>query len=230
MEIDQADYALLNAVSLDEWQVYLLSGGVGMESVMNMPSHGLDEGELVTHFFELWRRGLVQCSLESPWSPADPNIELLREQFNYAADHPPTGRVLAYRLSSAGGGLWETLAAPDWSRFIRSSHGPSEGEWVLGGGNRRRVELLRKCERLFPSPVPGTERWEDLRPWQATYWKSVAVGYELTFKCDPQSFGLGRRSIDTYGSIQKECEDLIETWHDWCKSFEEVCNEYLKDA
>jgi hypothetical protein len=41
MEIDQADFALINAVSRDEWLAYLLNGDVDMESIMNMPGHGI---------------------------------------------------------------------------------------------------------------------------------------------------------------------------------------------
>lgn len=230
IEIDKADYALLNAVSLEEWQVYVLSGGVGMESVMNMPSHGLAEGELIEHFFRLWRRGLVECSLESHGLPTDPNIGLLRDQFDYVGDHPPVGQVLVYRLSASGGSLWEALASPDWRRFIRSNHGHSAGQWVLGGGDQTRVEVLRRCRRLFPPPVPGTERREAFQPWQATYWKTVAVGYEITFKYDLGSFEPDPGSIDEEDAVYDDCADLLKTWHDWCKNFEEICREHFKDA
>ena len=38
MDIEKADFALLNAVSEDEWAAYLLAGDVSTESIMNKPS------------------------------------------------------------------------------------------------------------------------------------------------------------------------------------------------
>ena len=103
MDIDWADYTLLNAVSLEEWQIYLLGGDV--LTVMNVEPHDLEIPELTEHFFGLWRRGLVECSLEYPnWSPERPDLALLREQFDGI---PSLDRLLMYRLSAAGASLWE---------------------------------------------------------------------------------------------------------------------------
>ncbi len=114
IDLTAADYALLHAVVVQEWQVYLLSGGMDMETVMNTPSHGLAESDLIERFFDLWRRGLVECSHDEAGPPAAPAIDLLRRQFVYASGHPPEEDILIYRLSAAGGALWEELSSPDW--------------------------------------------------------------------------------------------------------------------
>jgi len=59
MHIEKADFALLNAVSEDEWLAYLLAGDASTEDIMNKPSHGLSPDELSRHFFALWNAGLI---------------------------------------------------------------------------------------------------------------------------------------------------------------------------
>jgi len=220
--LNKADYALLYAVIVQEWQVYLLSGGMDMESVLNTPSHGLNEADLIQHFFKLWRHGFVECSHDESGPPVDPDLELLRRQFVYAGDSPADDETLLYRLTAAGGAAWEALASPDWTGFLRSSS-PSSRRWVLGGGDRARVELLRKCPAMFPPPLIETEKVLVQRPWQATYWKILPIGYEITFEYD---YSLGR-SQDLANSA---CAEIFETWDKWHRSFRDVCDEYFKDA
>lgn len=36
--------------------------------------------------------------------------------------------------------------------------------------------------------VPGSERWDAVRPWQATYWKELPAGHRVRFafdECEP---------------------------------------------
>lgn len=66
MQIDKADYALLYAVSEDEWLAYLLAGDVGMESIMNKPSHGLGVEELAEHFFGFGKMGSLSAQSRNP--------------------------------------------------------------------------------------------------------------------------------------------------------------------
>src|SRR5213079_961731 len=111
--------ALLNAVSLDEWAAYLLAGEAPMEDIMNMPSHGLDDRQLADHFFRLWNLGLIQCEFDSSRSVALPDFDLARQQFEHTPDWPPPReRSLVYRLTSAGGMLWERFTSPNWNEFL----------------------------------------------------------------------------------------------------------------
>lgn len=168
--IDQADYAVLNAVSENEWPAYLLNGAAGMENIMNRPTHGLGTKGLIEHFSRLWHTGLLECSFEESGTALFPDIDLARGQFERDSDDNPIGPIVWYRLSRVGGDLWEKLTSPDWSKFIRSRAGQASSTWIHASGDRARVELLRKCP-IPPIPVPGTERWEVCEPWRATYWK-----------------------------------------------------------
>lgn len=112
MLIDQADYALLNAVSIDEWFAYLLNAPAGMENIMNVPGHGLGEKDLIEHFFRLWNYGLLECSLAEAGVVAAPDADLVRRQFEHTSSGDPIGPTILYRLTRAGGNLWERYAVP----------------------------------------------------------------------------------------------------------------------
>ncbi len=68
-----------------------------------------------------------------------------------------------------------------------------------------------------------TERSEVRQPWQATYWKTVPTGYEITFEDDYRLEGHRHEDID-----QSACHELWETWHQWHRDFKDVCGEYFK--
>src|SRR5215469_893363 len=107
-QVDMASYAILNAVSLDQWLAYLLAGDAPMEDIMNMPSHGLGAEGLAEHFFRLWNSGLLECSVEESGSPVAPDLELARRQFVRTKEWPPEGNEsVVYRLSKDGGAAWE---------------------------------------------------------------------------------------------------------------------------
>ncbi len=135
--IDKADFALLNAVSLDEWLAYLLNADVDISLIMNMPGHGLDETELIDHFFRLWRRGLIQCTSVESERTAVLDFELAQAQFKRTRDWPPNGdRALLYGLTASGGALWEALMEPRWTQFLREGAGdPPDRIWVFSGGS-----------------------------------------------------------------------------------------------
>jgi hypothetical protein len=228
MELDKAHYALLNAVSLDVWAAYLLAGEAPMEAIMNMPSHGLPEDELTEHFFRLWTAGLIECSIEESGPPVAPDFEIARQQFEHTRDWPPMGkRALIYRLSGAGGRLWEHFASPDWNKFFRTDS-PHSKEWSLASSNRYLVELLQKCRRYHPPPIEGTDRWTTHQPWNATYWKTLPIGYEFAFRFEKHEWPPPEgRDLQSYNEVESACEQVETSWRQWTKSFEEICKEHF---
>jgi hypothetical protein len=225
-EIDKADYALLNSVSLDEWAAYLLAGDAPMEDIMNMPSHGLGGDELTEHFFRLWNRGLIECEFDESRSVAVPDFDLARQQFERTQNWPPPrDRSLVYRLSSTGSRLWEYFASPDWNKFLSTDSASRPNECTLTSSNRSLVELSRKCPYHHPPPIEGTDVWTVLQPWDATYWKTLPVGHQLTFQFE----GHHRRTLSQqdYAEVKSSCDEIDATRRSWCKSFEEVCKEHF---
>jgi hypothetical protein len=222
MQIDKADYALLYAVSEDEWLAYLLAGDVGMESIMNKPSHGLGVEELAEHFFRLWKNGLIECSVEESGPPFPLDFDLVRQQFVRTEDWPPQGdRALFYRLTPAGGELWEEFAEPDWNKFFYSCAGATPDEWTLTATNRALIELSLGCGGyIFPLPVPGTERWDTVQPGQATYWKTVPKAVRLTFRHENQSHEINESRL-------RADMEFAAVRRTWCQSFEQVCRRHF---
>src|SRR5690349_1218860 len=97
--IDQSDFALMCAVDLDDWQVYLLAAENAAD-IMNAPAHELGRDALFEHFLKLWRIGLIECSLELPFQATPPNPELVHAQFDpMPQDTPPEEQILLYRLT-----------------------------------------------------------------------------------------------------------------------------------
>jgi hypothetical protein len=129
--MDRADYALLNAVVDGAWAAYLLAGDAPMENIMNKPSHGLEAVDLAKHFFRLWEGGLIECRIDESGSVALPDFDLTRHQFVRSEEWPPArDRCLIYRLSATGANVWESLASPDWSKFLNSSTGDDPKEYT----------------------------------------------------------------------------------------------------
>jgi len=228
MNIDRADFALLNAVSEDEWAAYLLAGDAPTEDIMNKPSHGLSPDELSHHFFELWKAGLIECSAASSDIPIAADLQKARDQFVRTENWPPSDdQCLLYRLSKSGADMWEQFARPDWNKYLVSSN--VDGiEWTLTGTNRDLVQRWRDLgsnfNAGFPFPQPGTEKWELLKPWQAIYWKTLPVGHRLKFV-----IGWTRPcSSPTPEEVENVFRFQNEVWGGWHEKFDVICREHFR--
>ena len=157
----------------------MLKAGVTLEQVMSATSDALDTGLLPYsqgHF--IGRGGFIdaygpRCSDDRE----DLGRSLHRSEIE-AALHG-CGPVMSYGMTSRGGARWEAVAKPDWSRFLDESAGLDPDEVEVAGLDRDRVAShIRRYTRF--AVVPGSERWETLIPWQATYWKTIPRGYRVT--------------------------------------------------
>ena len=230
MVIEKADFALLNAVSEDEWAAYLLAGDASTEAIMNKPSHGLSPEELSRHFFDLWGAGLIKCSAASSRDQVAPDLQRARDQFVRNGNWPPSDdSCLVYRLSPSGGDTWEQFARPDWNKYLVSSESEqNRHEWTLTGTTRDLVQHWRNLganfDAGFPFPLAGTERWEMLQPWQATYWKTLPIGHRLKFFTSwgrPESNSPSPEEVEEVFRFQREVRG---GWH---KRFDVICREHF---
>ena len=227
MDIEQPDFALLNAVSEDEWAAYLLAGDVSTEYIMNKPSHGLSPDELSRHFFKLWSAGLIECSAAPSGDQVAPDLQRAKEQFVRTENWPPSDDFcLIYRLSQSGGDTWEQFARPNWNKYLVTSEGDKNlHEWTLTGTNRELVQYWRDLgsnfDAGFPAPLAGTEKWELLQPWQATYWKSLPIGYRLKFFT---AWGRPASSLPSSEEIFRFQREVRGGWHE---KFDVICREHF---
>ncbi|MEH1938892.1 MAG: hypothetical protein V7L01_01565 [Nostoc sp.] len=96
---------------------------------------------------------------------------------------------ILYYLTPKGGFHWETITHPDWSHFASIIFSNTESEEIdleeVICPSKQFIEKYLSID-CYVSPVihvPGTEVWDVLSPWQATYWKTLPRGYRVRFQC-----------------------------------------------
>ena len=64
--------------------------------------------------------------------------------------------------------------------------------------------------------IPNTVVWETLTPWQATYWKTLPVGYQVRYQY---------RILES-DEMQKQSQELLEQESEAKKYYFRICNWY----
>ena len=84
-----------------------------------------------------------------------------------------------YYLTPQGGARWEAVANPNWDIFFGGRIGYDPDEAYLESKNRDLLKRKLGLSEFLSSVVhiPGSEKWEILKPWQATYWKNLPMGW-----------------------------------------------------
>ncbi|MDM9384717.1 hypothetical protein QUB80_29085 [Chlorogloeopsis sp. ULAP01] len=120
-----------------------------------------------------------------------------------------------YYLTSQGGARWESVAHPDWDRYCVVNIGFNESGEIAESQvicpSKQFVEkfLSINCYVSAVVHVPGTEVWDVLEPWQATYWKNLPKGYRVRFQGSHNEW-----SIDSDTSPEWiEANDQANEWY-----------------
>ncbi|AFE06859.1 hypothetical protein COCOR_06311 [Corallococcus coralloides DSM 2259] len=180
MRMDRRSFWLLDAVvELSENLAVLRSPD--LELITNRRTHGLEARELAPMLASLCEAGLIWVKhLETDaLARTLPEIESA-----LAVSSCTPGRYSGfwYGLTPEGGAVWESLARPDWSRY---STGWSDGEeHFIEAGARELAEeeFARASSRPSRVLVPGSAVWTVMRPWSATYWKTMPVGFQVRYR------------------------------------------------
>lgn len=122
-------------------------------------------------------------------------------------------------ITSDGARVWEMHYKPNWLNFmiwrVRNIEGDRVRLSVMCGSPRLRKEFLEKaprCMRLNQDFGIRDIRIRETKDWEATYWKTLPVGYFASFQC---------RDDDTLEAVQldqNECRHLLpwgRTLEDW---------------
>ncbi|WP_155968903.1 hypothetical protein [Kamptonema formosum] len=125
-----------------------------------------------------------------------------------------------YYLSAEGGSRWEAVFSPNWNRYYkyvcrdyRSGKIP-EYECEILSADRQLIKKLLSVSTYIWSevPIPGTEVWDVLEPWQATYWKTLPRAYRVRYKArqnnrgtntSPKEEAAMRQAYEWFSEIQK---------------------------
>jgi len=205
--LSRAEYWILNQVAEFACPVCFLDTP-DPELLFNKAGHGLSRPRLIEVLLKLSTKDwIVGCrrAVSDDWHRMD------REEIAKAVDergpkHDP--QCLCYRLSIEGAETWEAFAAPDWDRYLNVLLGSSL-EWT--GANERRI---RKYFALASNPDvmginvrPASIEWDELRPWSATYWKVLPVGFRV--RCEYQTI-----EKEALWDVRSQLQGLSR-WCDW---------------
>jgi hypothetical protein len=178
--MDEAEFWLLDVVV--EGRVHL--DWLLMEELdvaLNRPGHGLGPDALLDLVDRLFRGGFIDAyGLQRSEDREDLGRSLHRSEIEAALYG--CGPGFAYGMTARGGARWEAVTKPDWSRFLDESAGTDPDDVEVAGLDRDRVASHLRRHTLW-AVVPGSERWETLIPWPATYWKTIPRGYRVTADC-----------------------------------------------
>jgi hypothetical protein len=151
-----------------------------LEQIFNKTGHRLGRGALVDTM-----ERLVVADLLCAHRANGGNFAPTRAEIEAALDEspdPPRAVETHYGLTAAGGAAWESFAAPDWNRYIDSGC-DEQHRYDATCADRKR--LLRYLAALRREGTFQEESlvWDEVAPWQATYWKQLPRGHRVRFVC-----------------------------------------------
>jgi hypothetical protein len=92
---------------------------------------------------------------------------------------------LSYFLTVQGGERWEAYSKPDWSKYFSGVMNLDTQEAELEGATKNVIDKYLEVKCFLSNIywcISGTEIWETLTPYHATYWKSLPVGYRVRYQ------------------------------------------------
>lgn len=148
-------------------------------------------------------------------------LPMSREHIERALDEPDRygerGWWRAYlELTPAGGAVWEAFASPRWERYLDECAELPEGydeetHRSICGVSRQRIERFMRLREKHGEFIHwGSCQWDILSPWQATHWKTLPVGYRVTYLCDGERDDL----LDPLARLALLEMDSIRRWYD----------------
>lgn len=199
----------LPVLALPEW----VPGG-SMDTIdiaLNRQGHGLAFAALVDTLMQSKRNGWIEFgrpfrneSAPISDSDADEIAAFLRER----------GRGLEtvhYWLNADGGAVWESFARPQWDRFIEQGTeypedgSPFERMTTIETSDWQWLDKYLRSQTSEQVVEAGSITLAELRPWQATYWKTLSFGLRCTFRSTEHRL----HSCNTTDSR------LRESWREW---------------
>jgi hypothetical protein len=161
-----------------------------VDELANREGHGLPASEIAARMRELLHDGRIAVTW--PLISGGERVLLtgqeLVEVLMHRSDTP-----LYYGLTETGGLLWESVFHPAWDSYVDASElpdvltakSPATDRVEIAALTRELVEeyaerVYRRAD-LSKQVVVGSESWQYLQPWQATYWKTLPAGWRVQF-------------------------------------------------
>ena len=186
-------------------------------------SEHLSNAEIILAADSLFQKGDIKAMMFADLYDTEPtsDVVLTRAGIQDALN----GRLLAfYYLTPQGGARWEAMAHPDWNKFcIVNFLGQFPYEEGFFGTQREVIEQLLTLDRLLfmYEHIPGSENWNVLEPWEATYWKTLPRGYHVSCEfqhndsyLDYQKKGASPELVEEHEQVMQWYENLKKWYTD----------------
>lgn len=153
-----------------------------IDVVLNKRGHGLDPDELAEILHDMLEHGWITLSKHvlqrTPLYPDRAEMRRILDEKGRFHDG------VFYHLTQEGGAAWESFARPEWDRYIThdgESHEDSTIGEVIASSGRVLKRYMASLERETPIDTESTA-YDELRPWQATYWKILPTGFRCRYR------------------------------------------------
>jgi hypothetical protein len=216
--MDNAEYWLLDLV-VDRWFALEWLLADDLEQRASRQGHGLSYNELVGLLQYLFQRKelVAQRMLPAAQRVVGDDFQPDHEQIQAAL----AGKLhLAYWLTTRGGKRWEKYARPDWHRYVAADCRSDERQGLaIIGYDRARVQahLARLSEQWRGSLTAGTETWDTLVPWEATYWKVLPMAHRVSVRPDWRHIPADLRDKRHPSRLKSWLQSTFDTFDTWCK-------------
>lgn len=123
--------------------------------------------------------------------------------------------ALSFFLTPQGGKLWEFIFQPKWSKYVTRCGDSITHKIYCADSNtgKKLIEidnLLCYNENYIRCLTPGTEIWETFTPWKVNYWKTLPVGYSVSYQTENILVNKSQKLIEE----RKKAHDcLMDIWY-----------------
>ena len=177
MQIDAANFWIIDAVATDKWPLDYLKENVA-EKAFNREGHGLASDKLLAVLDKLFTNGLLFADRVFDFETWESEV--------FVPDDTEVRRIFSgkewvwYGLTEKGSALWETMTHPKWQEYIFSELAV-DGHCRVKSGGQHTLEAYLSRPDVQRCITPGTLLMETASHWKATYWKTLSAGYIARF-------------------------------------------------
>lgn len=118
-----------------------------------------------------------------------PSIQEIQREFIYEEPFTPDKEALSIFLTPQAGKLWELIFQPEWNKYI-TRRGDSiihKLYCVNPDIGKKLIEINHMIyynDEFSHHLISGTEVWEKITPWRVNYWKTLPIGYCLSYQTE----------------------------------------------
>jgi hypothetical protein len=183
----RGEYWILGAVAEHPIAIFWLLHE-NIEEALNRRKHGMSKKMLLLTMKKLISEGFIEIfQQDSVIIGNELAIENMEEYLS--KDKQKKSKSYYYKLTQKGGKYWESFAFPNWEFYMTNmlSYFRDEsdvGFFELISANKKYLEFYyRSLSYHEYNVIESSIQESTIKPWQATYWKELPIGYKMTFDC-----------------------------------------------